>query len=439
VTAYSETARQIVHVAMAGFALLLRVFTWPQAAALAGGALLFNLFLLRRVAPSIVRPAELRTRRAGILFYPLSILILVLVFRDRLDIVAAAWGLMAFGDGMATLAGTWRPGRALPWNPGKTWSGLLAFVVFGAPAAVGLSLWVAPAVPAAPEPMSLLWASLVATIVAALAETLPIGLDDNVTVPVTAAATIWFVGHLDWTPGLDDLARDLLVGMAVSAPLAVMTVRAQKITRGGAAAGVAIGAVIYAGAFLAGLAVLAVALAVTLASSRAGAMAGRPATHSERRGLGNILANCLVGALGAAAERLSVEWVPIATAVWLVAGIAAGASDTVASEIGKAFGGVARTFPTWRRAPEGTSGAVTVTGTIAGIAGSAVIAAPAAALWLIPWTAVPCIVLACTIAAFTESALSTAFEARGILDNDTLNFVNTAVAAGLAVALCAAV
>jgi dolichol kinase len=179
VTAHSETARQIVHVAMAGFALLLRVFTWPQAAALAGGALIFNLFLLRRVAPSIVRPAELRTPRAGIVFYPLSILILVLVFRERLDIVAAAWGVMAFGDGMATLAGRWNPSRALPWNPGKTWSGLMAFVVFGAPAAAGLSLWVAPAVPAAPEPVALVWMALAGTIVAALVETLPTGLDDT--------------------------------------------------------------------------------------------------------------------------------------------------------------------------------------------------------------------------------------------------------------------
>ena len=32
---------------------------------------------------------------------------------------------------------------------------------------------------------------------------------------------------------------------------------------------------------------------------------------------------------------------------------------------------------------------------------------------------------------------STAFEPRGILDNNVLNFLNTAVAAGLAVALCA--
>ena len=129
---------------------------------------------------------------------------------------------------------------------------------------------------------------------------------------------------------------------------------------------------------------------------------------------------------------------PAVTAIWLVAGIAAGASDTAASEIGKAFGGVARTFPTWRRAPPGTSGAITITGTIAGLVAAVLIASPAAMLWLIPWSAVPCIALACALGAFAESALSTAFESRGILDNNALNFLNTAVAAVVAVALCAA-
>ena len=43
---HSESARQIVHISMGGFALLLRWITWPQALALAGGALLFNLFVL---------------------------------------------------------------------------------------------------------------------------------------------------------------------------------------------------------------------------------------------------------------------------------------------------------------------------------------------------------------------------------------------------------
>jgi hypothetical protein len=54
---HSETARQIVHMSMGGFALLLRWLTWWQAVALAAGALLFNLFVLPRVGARSIGPA----------------------------------------------------------------------------------------------------------------------------------------------------------------------------------------------------------------------------------------------------------------------------------------------------------------------------------------------------------------------------------------------
>ena len=437
---YSETGRQLVHVAMAAFALLLRVFTWQQAAFLASGAVIFNLFLLARIAPRIIRPAEFHSARPGVLFYPLSILALVLLFRSRLDIVAAAWGVLAFGDGFATLVGTRVGGRTLPWNPGKTWSGLGAFVVAGGAGAAALSVWVAPAIAPPPSLSFLIWASIAAAIVAGLVETLPIGLDDNISVPAAAAATVWFCGFLDWPAGLDNLAVDLATGMLLGVPLALLTLRSKRVTAGGVLTGLLCAGVIYAGVFLAGLAVLAVALGLTLASSRV-AGSSRLATlavSGEIRATGNIVANCLVGTLGALCERLSDEWTATATAVWFVTGIAAGASDTVASEIGKALGGTPRTFPTFRQARPGTPGAVSLIGTAAGAVAAALIALPGAAVWLIPWNALPLIVIACAVGAFVESALSTAFEARGILDNNALNFLNTAVAAAAAVSLTSA-
>lgn len=437
---YSETGRQVVHVAMAAFALLLRVLTWQHVALLALGAVIFNLLLLGRIAPRILRPAELRSARPGILFYPLSVLVLVLIFPSRLDIVAAAWGVMAFGDGFATLVGTRIGGPTLPWNRRKTWSGLAAFVGAGSAGAAALSVWVAPAIVPPPTLSFSIWAAVAAASVAAMVETLPIGLDDNVSVPAAAAATLWFCAALDWPSGLDDLAADLATGMVASAPLAFLTLRSKRVTLGGTLVGLVFAAVIYAGTYLGGLAVLAVALGLTLASSRVGRASppAPPVTAHEIRATGNIVANCLVGTLGALAERLSDEWTATATAIWFVTGIAAGASDTVASEIGKARGATPRTFPTFRPVTPGTPGAVSLIGTVAGAAAAAAIALPGAALWLIPWTAIPLIVLACTLGAFVESALSTTFEARGILDNNALNFLNTAVAAAAAVALAAA-
>ena len=433
---------------MAGFALPLGYLTWSQAAVMAGAALAFNAFLLPRVAPGIMRSTDARGVRAGVLFYPLSVLLLILAFRHRLDLVAAAWGIMAFGDGFATLAGRQIGGPRLPWNRDKTWSGLLAFVIVGSVGAVALGLWVettSTRVGFVHEPslVPLSIAAAIAAVVGGFAETLPIGLDDNLTVPAVAGATLGFLATLNWLGPLDSLAFDLLLGTIVATPVAAIAWVAGSITIGGAIVGIVFAAVIYAGLALSGLAVLAVALILTVASSRFGrakkTALGIDEDRGGRRGFGNVVANCLVGTLGALLELFTMDWGLALAGAWMAAGIAAGASDTVASEIGKALGGAPRAFPNLRPAVAGTPGAFTIGGTIAGILAAALIILPAPLMWLIPWTFVLPIVVACTVSAFVESALSTYFEGNGVLDNHTLNFLNTAVAAALAVWWCSVI
>src|SRR5438034_9385841 len=134
---FSETARKIVHIAMGGFALLLAYLTWWQALILAVTALLHNLYLLPLYARRTLFRGEAgeRGRDIGILLYPASIVILIVAFHTHLEIVAAAWALMAFGDGFATLVGKGVGGPRLPWNRSKTWSGYVAFLALGFPAA----------------------------------------------------------------------------------------------------------------------------------------------------------------------------------------------------------------------------------------------------------------------------------------------------------------
>src|SRR6185436_2402925 len=132
----------------------------------------------------------------------LSVLLLILAFPSRLDIVAATWGILAFGDGSATLVGQWasrsnekaakRIGEHLPWNPEKSVAGTLAFVVCGGAGAVALAWWTRPAVVPAPSLVFVIVAPLIAAVAAALVETIPVGLDDNISVPTTAAVCLWF-------------------------------------------------------------------------------------------------------------------------------------------------------------------------------------------------------------------------------------------------------
>ena len=162
---HSEPARQWVHIGSGGFAVLLRWLTWWQAALMALVALVFNVLLLPRLGGRhLYRPSDVaRGFPLGILLYPLSVLLLILSFPTRLDIVAAAWAILAVGDGMATLVGhaattfdvetaehAEETGsvrsvssalfhRRLPWNPDKSVAGTTAFALFALLASVALA------------------------------------------------------------------------------------------------------------------------------------------------------------------------------------------------------------------------------------------------------------------------------------------------------------
>jgi dolichol kinase len=112
---------------------------------------------------------------------------LLLAFPGQPELGLVVTIILAFGDGSATLAGMLARGRKLPWNSAKSWVGLAAFLVCSTPLATvvywgesrpGVSLPVALAcvVPAA--------------FAAALAESLPTRLNDNIRVGVTAGLTI---------------------------------------------------------------------------------------------------------------------------------------------------------------------------------------------------------------------------------------------------------
>ncbi|MGH9384579.1 MAG: DUF92 domain-containing protein [Vicinamibacterales bacterium] len=437
-SAYSESRRQLVHISMVGFAALLRYVTWPQAAMLASSALAFNLFLLPRVAPGILRPTDAGGHRAGVIFYPLSVLILVLVFRSRLDIVAAAWAVMAFGDGTATLAGTWLRGPRLPWNRDKTWSGLVGFVVAGSVGAVAMSLWVAPAIAPVPSPIITFWAPIAATIAAALVETIPVKLDDNLSVPFAAGLVL----ALASTVSSDALAfaRPMLAerlhwALGINVVMAAGAQLAGSITWGAAVSGAVIGIVIYLGAGLSGWSLLLLSFGCAVISSRLGLnrkiARGISEGREGRRGPGNAIANCVVGAIGG--WLMIVEPSDIRGALVLASGLIAGASDTVASEIGKAFGGRPRAFPSFLEVQHGTPGGVSMIGTLAGLVAAVVMSLYAGASLPGGGALVLPIVVGATAGAFAESALAGRFEPEGVLNNDLLNFLNTAIAAGVAV------
>ena len=440
-TRSSEDSRQILHVTMGTLALLLRYLTDYQAMVLAGGAVAFNLYALPRLAGTLYRPGEVRRRfLSGIVMYPVAVLFLIVAFPDRRDIIAAAWGVLAFGDGMATLVGRHVASARIPWNREKSVAGSCAFVIFAGAAGSFLCWRCRSTVIPPPYPWFSIWMPWLAAIVAAAVETVPIRLDDNISVPAAAGTVLWLTSLIS-----EDLAGataragilSLPLALAANGAVAALGYFARTVTMSGAVAGALIGTVIVVSAGWGGWGLLLATFAFAVVSSRLGlhrkTLLGIAEARGGRRGAGNAFAN--TGVAAAAALLGALTYAHDAARIAFVAALAAGGSDTVASEIGKAWGTRTVLVPTLARVPPGTSGAVSAEGTAAGLFGALALGSLGAAFGLITVSALPAIVIGATIGSFAESVLGATLEGPGVLNNDALNFVNTAIAAAAALAL----
>ena len=190
-----ETRRQGEFLAAAALIVFLR---WlPPWASIALALALVGYFgwLSPRLFPATVRPEESgepyplgKTAYAGMVFF------LVVFFRHRLFVAAGAWAILAAGDAAATLVGARFPLVRHLWNPEKSLGGTLAFVVAGGIAGFLAVQWVN--YPPAPFPWRFaLAASLPAAALGAIVESLPLPVDDNVTVPVAAAVFLALYTH----------------------------------------------------------------------------------------------------------------------------------------------------------------------------------------------------------------------------------------------------
>lgn len=440
-----ELHRRLVHVGCGGFALLLRWLDTPQAVALALAAFAFNWQVLPRIGGrGLWRGPDLdRGYSFGILAYPLAVLAMVLAFHGRLWMAAAGWGILAIGDGMASLVGQCAGGPRLPWNERKGWAGFAAFVAFGSAGAAFLWAWVArlPLDPAASHWPRTLGLALALALAGAIVESLPTSLDDNLTVPLAVIVLLPLLAeaHLARLVDHPQVGQRLLLGLALNGAVAVAALRARSIDRAGAFTAIGIGTAITLGLGVAGLLVMiaffVLGTAVTKLGYRIKAARGIAQERGGARGWPHACANGAVPALLATLAVVSPEDLRPLLVLAYVAAVATAAADTCSSEVGKAYGRRTFLITSLRPARPGTEGAVSLEGTLGGLAGGLLIGATAAAAGLFAWPAAGLAGLAGLVGALAESAIGPLASRRGWADDHLLNAANTAIGASVAVLL----
>ena len=438
-----EGRRKAVHIGMAGFALFLPALGWKGSAAAAAVAFAFNLVILPRLAGrSLSRESDAGSRvPLGILLYPVTVLLLILLFRERLELAAAGWAFLAFGDGMATIAGQAAAG-GLPWNPRKSAAGMVAYVVAGGVGAALLYRWVAGRALSRTEFAAILLGALAGAVL----ESLPSELDDNLLPPIGGAlVTALFVAALPGAGGFFHQAgflRWALLALAVNTVLPLLAVLLRAVRPSGALAGGLYGTLILTFGGWRAYALLWAFFAAGTVATRFGRKRkealGKAEEAGGRRGAANVAANVTVPLVLFAAAAFAGEGrLAACCQLAAAAALATALMDTIGTEVGQAVGGATFLLPDLKAVPPGTDGAVSLAGTVAGLLAADAVGLLFVVLYGAPFAAAVAIAAAACFGTIVESLLGRAGARWRVSNGHVLNLTNTAAGAGLAWVLAA--
>lgn len=171
-----ERTRRLIHLAVGLGVLLVPVLGRGACAAIAGAALAYNACL----APALRLDGAYRRPReghlGGLVTYPLAVLLLLLLMPA--GVAAGAWTVLAVADPVASAVGTRWSRPRLPWNGRKSLAGSAAGALAASTACFATLAYMGCGAPLVP--------ALAAGAAGALAESLPLPLDDNL--PIAAAS-----------------------------------------------------------------------------------------------------------------------------------------------------------------------------------------------------------------------------------------------------------
>jgi uncharacterized protein (TIGR00297 family) len=196
------------------------------------------------------------------------------------------------------------------------------------------------------------------------------------------------------------------------------------------------------------LAVAVLAFVATLTGRRKKERLG---TAEGRRGrsASQVAANLGLAALVSSSPvqswLMDSRWVPHHAAApamlfaLAAAALAEAAADTASSEIGQVLGGRPRMITSLEAVDPGRDGAITLAGSLVGVVAAAIVAYAGMCAFGGGWILFEVSCTGAVFGLFFDSLLGATLEERGLLNNDAVNFLSTAGAAGFALAMLCAV
>jgi len=231
-------------------------------------------------------------------------------------------------------------------------------------------------------------------------------------------------------------ASRLWLAVLITVAFAALAYLVRAVDLSGAAVGFILTFILFACAGPGGFAAVATVFALAWASTRVGYRRKQDLGTAEKksgRKASQIAANLAVAAVGAIAG-MSPKW-RLFGLVAAAAALAEAAADTVSSEIGQSTNAPVYLITNWKLVMPGTDGGISLVGSLAGIAGAALVCIVCNLAHLLNREQAAIALAAGVLGMFADSYLGALLERRQVVGNDTVNFLSTLSAAVAATVL----
>jgi uncharacterized protein (TIGR00297 family) len=365
-----EVTRKIVHISV-GFLLLLTPLLLKTSFPLLLIAAFFTIFNFIALKKNLLPGIHLDRHNLGTVYYAFSFFILVLLFwQNHKVIIIASMMVMAVGDAAAAIIGRSieRPHIYCLIRDQKSWEGSLTMFVISTTAIFMTFILYPPNLATSSHSTFYLFLfSVLAAIIASVAEALGDRGNDNLSVPLVTAVVIYFLLSGGRTEHIQ-----FITGMVLGGIVVLPSYRANFLTPSGSAAAFILACIIFG---FGGWKWTTPILTFFIFSSMLSKL-GRSKTDSifekgSRRDYAQVLAN------GGIAGTLMVAYILFPASIFYSAylgSLAAATADTWSTEIGMRARQQPRLISNFQQVPAGTSGGITPAGIAGGAVGAFILA-----------------------------------------------------------------